>query len=72
MSNTLTIRQKAVGKCPKCKKHPTWFNDVPLRAFCWGTDKKPHVEMTRVVPGKAQTYGNGGKTKWIKTRLTKV
>jgi hypothetical protein len=61
----LNSRQKAVGKCPICGKHPDWFNDVPLRAFCWGTDKHPHEEMTRIVPGVAQPYGLGGKTKWM-------
>ena len=67
----LNVRQKAVGKCPVCHKHPDWFNDVPLRAFCWGTEKRPHNEMSRVVPGKLQPYGNGGKTKWIATELGK-
>lgn len=61
----ITPRQKAVGKCPVCGKHPTWFNDVPLRAFCWGTEAKPHNEMTRIVPSQHQPYGNVGKTKWV-------
>jgi hypothetical protein len=58
--------QRAVGVCPKCGRYPTWFNDVPLRAFCWGTDKKPHIEMSRVVPDPAQIYGKVGKTNWKK------
>lgn len=44
-----TTYQKAVGKCPACKKFPKWFNDVPLKAFCWGTEKKEHDECSRVV-----------------------
>ena len=53
MAKPLTSRQKAVGKCPICKKYPTWFNDVPIRAFCWGTKTKKHPyhpDMTCVVP----------------------
>lgn len=66
----LNARQLAVGKCPKCGKHPDWFNDVPLRAFCWGDEETgEHPEMSRVVPGKAQPYGKGGKTKWLQTEL---
>lgn len=35
----------AVGPCPKCgKKEGFWYNDVPLKAFCWGTVEKPHKE----------------------------
>lgn len=49
-----TKHQLIVGQCPKCNKHPDWFNDVPLRAFCWGTEKNPHVEMTRVVHSKSK------------------
>jgi len=43
-------RAEAVGLCPKCDKLPEWFNDVPLRAFCWGTDEKPHSELSAIVP----------------------
>ena len=52
----LTKYQKAVGRCPKCKQYPTWFNDVPLRAFCYGPDEKPHSGMTIIVPPSANPY----------------
>ena len=68
---SLNARQKAVGKCAACGNYPDWFNDVPLRAFCWGTDDNPHEEMSRVVPGKAQPYGKVGETKWQATELGK-
>jgi hypothetical protein len=60
-----TTYQKAVGKCPKCKKLPKWFNDVPLRAFCWGTEKKEHDECSRIVPSPEQPYGTVHNTPWI-------
>jgi hypothetical protein len=60
-----TTYQKAVGKCPKCKRFPTWFNDVPLRAFCWGPTKKEHEECSRVVPSPEQPYGTTHNTPWI-------
>ncbi len=61
----LKPHQKAVGKCPKCGRTPTWFNDVPLRAFCNGTDKKEHAEMTCIVPPPTNPYIYEGE-KWPK------
>ena len=52
----LHTRAEAVGRCPKCQKSPEWFNDVPLRAFCWGTDEQPHDEMTAIVPLPLNPY----------------
>jgi len=48
--------QKAVGKCPICNKYPFWFNDVPLKAYCSGSEKKPHKEWTKVVPTPHNPY----------------
>jgi hypothetical protein len=48
--------QKAVGRCPICGRLPTWFNNIPLEAYCWGTSKKPHMEWSKIIPGKAQPY----------------
>ena len=57
--------QKAVGNCPMCGRVPTWFNDVPLTAFCWGEPEQEHQEVRREVPGSAQPYGKGKKqTVW--------
>lgn len=45
----------AVGPCPKCgKKEKFWYNDIPLRAFCWGTEDKPHKEWSKRVPEKVK------------------
>lgn len=48
--------QKAVGKCPRCKQYPTWFNNVPLTAYCWGTEEEPHEDWEKVVPSPYQPY----------------
>lgn len=48
--------QKAVGKCPHCSQYPTWFNNVPLTAYCWGTEEEPHEEWEKVVPKPYQPY----------------
>lgn len=43
--------------CPFCAEPPTWFNDVPLRAFCWGADGGPeHQEWSVVVPPPYNPY----------------
>lgn len=49
-------RHFAVGPCPKCGRLDTWLNDVPLRAFCWGTDDKEHPEWTKRIPAKFNPY----------------
>jgi len=41
---------KAVGPCPKCGGLAHWYNDVPLRAFCWGGEGKEHKEWSKEVP----------------------
>ena len=63
--------KKAVGPCPICKIHPTWFNDVPLRAFCCGPDTSPHEEMSRLVPGTAQPYGKVSRSVWKRSLSSK-
>ena len=63
--------QLAVGKCPHCRQYPTWFNDVPLTAFCWGwSPDEEHREWHKVVPGSAQPYKTR-KHKISKTTKTK-
>ena len=52
----LTKFQKAVGKCPRCAKIPTWFNNVPLLAYCYGTEEKEHPEMSCIVPPPHNPY----------------
>ncbi len=48
--------QKAVGRCPYCKRYPTWFNNVPLKAYCWGLDNKQHREWHKLVPKPHNPY----------------
>jgi endogenous inhibitor of DNA gyrase (YacG/DUF329 family) len=50
MRDELKKIYEAVGPCPYCGKKKTWLNDVPLRAFCWGTEQKPHREWHKLVP----------------------
>ena len=57
MKNDIEKISKAVGKCPKCGKKITWFNDIPLRGFCWGTEEKEHSEYSVAVPTHA-IYNN--------------
>ncbi len=47
---------KAVGACPNCGATKHWYNDVPLKAFCWGTEENPHKEWSKVVPAPFQPY----------------
>lgn len=57
--------QEAVGNCPTCDRLPTWFNDVPLTAFCWGEQGVEHQEARREVPAPFQPYVPGKKkTVW--------
>ena len=56
-----------VGPCPRCGKVPTWFNDVPLRAYCWGTEQDPHLELSRLVTGSAQPYADIKKESFWQT-----
>lgn len=51
--------QKAVGRCPYCKRYPFWFNDIPLKAYCGGTGENGisnHREWIKVVPKSANPY----------------
>jgi hypothetical protein len=38
-----------IAPCPKCGRRITWFNDIPLRGFCWGTPDNEHEEHSVVV-----------------------
>lgn len=48
--------KKFVMRCGKCGKVITWYNDVPLRAFCWGTEKREHKEWSKIVPRPHNPY----------------
>ena len=57
--------REAVGPCPKCGAfEDLWFNNVPMTAYCWGTEDNPHCELVRIVPNPMQIYGQVGKTEW--------
>ena len=56
MRGTHEDRCKAVGPCPLCGSTDLWFNDVPLKAFCWGSEKKPHKEWSKIVPPPYNPY----------------
>ena len=59
---------ESVGPCPVCGRIPDWFNDVPLKAFCWGTKENPHPEARKTVPYADQPYGYAGRTRWVVTK----
>ena len=58
--------------CPICGVAVRWANDIPLRWFCWGTNEKPHEEVSRICATESQweirdasgyiNYKDGGKT----------
>jgi hypothetical protein len=49
--------EAAVGPCPYCgKKNNLWMNDVPLKVFCWGSEKNPHKEWTKIIPRPYNPY----------------
>jgi hypothetical protein len=48
--------QWAAGPCPHCGRVDHWLNDVPLSAFCNGTEAKPHREWQRRVPVPFNPY----------------
>jgi hypothetical protein len=58
MINKIQNWQEATGPCPLCGQLPTWWNDIPLRAYCDGTEEVPHVAMTVVVPWPESPYLN--------------
>ena len=43
-------------RCKKCGRYVTWFNDVPLRGFCWGPDEAEHDEWSALVPRQYNPY----------------
>ena len=43
-------------QCPKCGHFITWFNDVPLRGYCWGPDNKAHRAWSAIVPREYNPY----------------
>jgi hypothetical protein len=43
---------------------PDWFNNIPLMAYCFGTQEKPHAEASRIITGKAQPYGRITRSVW--------
>lgn len=56
---------RAVGPCLKCGAKEHWYNNVPLTAYCYGSETHPHCEVSKVVPSPYQIYGNTlGPTYW--------
>lgn len=47
---------KELGACPRCGRTKHWYNGVPLKAFCWGTDESPHREWSKLVPAGLNPY----------------
>lgn len=57
--------QEVVPPCPKCGQPVHWTNDVPLRTFCWGTEEKPHDEMSALIPTPIQPYADKPFPNWM-------
>lgn len=41
--------------CKICGRKITWFNDIPLKAYCWGTENNEHKEY-KVLVNRDYTY----------------
>ena len=50
--NFTQLLSKKMGKCPICGNKQLWFNDLPIKAFCYGPESKPHKEWSKMVPAK--------------------
>jgi hypothetical protein len=46
--------------CKVCGRKITWFNDIPLKGYCWGTEEKEHKEY-KVVIDRNYTYPQNKK-----------
>jgi hypothetical protein len=46
----------ALGPCPKCGRKEWWYNDIPLKGFCWGPGDDPHREVSKLVPAPLNPY----------------
>jgi hypothetical protein len=46
-------KAKSIGElidpCPKCGRTINWFNDIPLKGFCWGPPDNEHEEYSVIV-----------------------
>ena len=51
VSSKLKQLRALVGVCPHCKREIQWFNNIPLTAYCCGTEQAPHKEWRCIVPG---------------------
>lgn len=49
----------AVGPCPFCGRLDTWLNNLPLTAFCGGSEENPHEEWAKQVPAPHNIYLDG-------------
>lgn len=49
----------AVGACPRCGRLDNWLNNVPLTAYCNGSEEQPHREWKKVVPNPYNIYLGG-------------
>lgn len=59
----------AVGPCPYCNRLDNWINDIPLTAFCGGSDDKPHKEWKKVIPSPYNPYLGGYKPSAIPSTI---
>lgn len=48
---------RLLGPCPRCGKERLWYNDLPLRTFCWGrSEAEEHEEWSVLVPPPFNPY----------------
>ena len=57
VSSTIPRKEHhAVGSCPHCGRLDTWLNNIPLTAYCWGSEENPHKEWKKEIPKPFQPY----------------
>lgn len=62
MSEYTDKLNEEIGPCPVCGKTKWWYNDVPLKAFCWGTEDDEHEEVIIEVENRYWRIVNGAKS----------
>ncbi|MGG6267130.1 hypothetical protein ACQ4M3_13260 [Leptolyngbya sp. AN03gr2] len=46
----------AAGPCPRCGRLDHWLNNIPLTAYCYGSEENPHEEWSTVIPTPFNPY----------------
>lgn len=59
----------AVGPCPYCNRLDHCVNDIPLTAYCGGSEEEPHKKWEKVIPSPYNPYLNRYKPSAIPSSI---